>query len=511
MVPELGFSRIESDRIPNRIPELAQYFTPSWVCRLMVDHLSDINPHIVADIAVGKGELLWHAKRKWKHCQVFGFDIDKNLAEHCKERFGSGGYFSSADTLKKPSYDMIAIMHPGHSGGADLVLSNPPFGVIQLENVDGELAELLRRHKLATVGNGKKENVRAETAFFVKNLQILDNGGSLAILLPESVLSGAKTENFRRFVLQSTHVNYVLMLPVKSFDSNEARICVLVVQKNRQRKERKADTTIGIKSSKRGRIVRETINQNQLLKRMDPKFHLSWNHFDGTNTRFMPLAHYVSACRRGHGFYNEEKKLITKEAGRAYLHSVDIDPYVLRELHKLRTVPESVAERSLNAWVRNEDILLVRVGKGCAGRCGIALGLDKGGFASDCLYVIRSKSINPYYLCLFLNSSFAKKYLDACKRGVSSQYITKDDLLNLPIFVPDVKTVRTLANTFAETVHTPICSENPKAFSRIMKRLIRRIDILTDNTLLDESKIDLGYADESAESTTSSHNGNGSE
>ncbi len=53
---------------------------------------------------------------------------------------------------------------------------------------------------------------------------------------------------------------------------------------------------------------------------------------------------------------------------------------------------------------------------------------------SDCVHILRVSRIDCYFLCLFLNTRFAKEYLRACCRGVGSQYITKADLLSMPIF-----------------------------------------------------------------------------
>ena len=76
--------------------------------------------------------------------------------------------------------------------------------------------------------------------------------------------------------------------------------------------------------------------------------------------------------------------------------------------------------------------------------CNVA----ENAFASDCVYVLSNKQVDSYYLCLYLNTSFAKKYFNACTRGVCSRYLTKTDLMAMPLYLPEQKVVRRLSKAF---------------------------------------------------------------
>ena len=100
---------------------------------------------------------------------------------------------------------------------ADLAVSNPPFGTTQAEKLAPDLFDTLSMHNLVWADGTGGYQVHIETAFFVRNLELVDNGGYVAILLPEGVISGIKTEPFRRFLLTHTDVRFVLSLPINSF------------------------------------------------------------------------------------------------------------------------------------------------------------------------------------------------------------------------------------------------------------------------------------------------------
>ena len=104
-------------------------------------------------------------------------------------------------------------------------------------------------------------------------------------------------------------------------------------------------------------------------------------------------------------------------------------------------VDKKLGKQHPRALIRKDDVLLVRVGKGCAGKCAISTWATNA-FASDCVYVLRSKRVDLYYLCLYLKIPFAKKYFNACARGVCSRYITKADLMAMPLYLPGQKVTR---------------------------------------------------------------------
>lgn len=429
--------------------DLGQHFTPPGICKLMMKNLPAVDPGLVVDLAVGQGELLWHAKQEWLTCHIMGFDIDENLVQHCKSRFGRDGTFECVDILRTDLRDIRGIV-ASYSPlcTADLVLSNPPFGTIEAENLELGLSDTLSAHDLVWTDSTGVKRARTEIAFFIRNLEVVCEGGYVAILLPEGAISGVKAEPFRRFLLAHTRLHLVLSLPPNSFNSSEARISLLVVQKSACDTQTVATTQLGMVNTNGESAQIVTVNQHELLPRMDPKYYYTVAHLKNIANGWRPLGEYLDRCTRGYGFYGAERELLTHESELTYIHSTDIADFVVRKPRQHLAVPRILGKRHPQALISDGDVLLIRVGRGCVNRCAIANKMPSGGFASDCIYVIRSKQVDPYYLCLFLNTSFVKDCLDACRRGVCSQYISKADLMDLPFFLPEEEVIRRLSRDF---------------------------------------------------------------
>lgn len=428
---------------------LGQHFTPPSICKLMVKNIPALDPRLVVDLAVGQGELLWHAKQEWLTSHIMGFDIDEKLIQHCKSRFGQDGTFECVDILRTDLRDIHGIV-TSHSPlyTADLVLSNPPFGTIEAENLELGLLDTLSAHHLVWIDSTGGKRVRTEVAFFIRNLEVVCEGGYVVILLPESAVSGVKAESFRHFLLANTRLRLILSLPPNSFNSSEARISLLIVQKSACNTQTVAPTQLGVVNTNVESAQTMTVNQHELLPRMDPKYYYTVAGLKNIANGWRPLGEYLDCCTRGYGFYGAERELLTRESELTYIHSTDIADFVVRKSRQHLAVPRTLGKRYPQALISEGDVLLVRVGRGCVSRCAIANKMLSGGFASDCIYVIRSQRVDPYYLCLFLNTSFVKDYLDACRRGVCSQYITKADLMALPFFLPEEEVIRRLSRDF---------------------------------------------------------------
>jgi len=430
----------------------SQHFTPVEICELMMNKIPISDARFVVDLSVGKGELLWSAKKKWPACWAMGFDIDQQLIDHCKSRFGDYASFECVDTIRTNLADIRYMLNGNsYTPTIDLAVSNPPFGTTQAVNLDPDLLDTLSMHNLVWTDSAGRYRVHAEAAFFVRNLELVENGGYIAMLLPEGVISGTKTEAFRRFLLAHTQVCLVLSLPINSFDSSEARISLVIAQKSTIGAGIVAKVHLGAIDDNTESTQTVAVNQQVLLSRMDPGYHLMMARLKKEVDDFMPLGEYLDSCSRGYGFYGDDRSLLTRKGDLEYIHSVDIRDFVIRQAPQRLMVTSKVGGQHQRALISREDVLFVRVGAGCVGKCAIVTWLTKA-FASDCLFVLSSKRIDSYYLCLYLNTPFAKKYFDACARGVCSRYVTKADLMAMPLYLPEKQICRRLSKAFKKIV-----------------------------------------------------------
>ncbi len=414
----------------------------------MMEKIPISDAGLVVDLSVGKGELLWYAKRKWPACWVAGFDIDQALIDHCKSRFGGSGTFNCVDTLRTNLPDIRDMFgSKSYTHPVNLALSNPPFGTTAAEELAPDLLDTLSAHKLVWTDGTGGYQVLTEAAFFLRNLGLVDNGGYVAILLPEGVVSGMKTESFRRFLLTHTKIRLVLSLPINSFNSSEARISLVIAQKSTVKAERTGKVHLGSVDGDTESMPSVAVNQRDLLLRMDPAYHIMTAKLKKVLNEFKPLGRYLDSCTRGYGFYGGDRSLLTCDGDFQYIHSIDIRDFVIEKSAQRLMVDKKLGKQHPRALIRKDDVLLVRVGKGCAGKCAISTWATNA-FASDCVYVLRSKRVDLYYLCLYLNTPFAKKYFNACARGVCSRYITKADLMAMPLYLPGQKVTRELSRAF---------------------------------------------------------------
>ena len=458
--------------------DLGQHFTPASICRMMMQHVPAVNPAVVTDLAMGQGELLWHAKQKWPYCQIIGFDIDSKLVKHCRSRLGLDGVYERMDVLKaSPLKARDRTIAHSLNGGVDVALSNPPFGITPMKELEPTLSKMLNDHDLLFSNNGNGKLARTEIAFFLRDLQVISLEGYIAILLPESAISGVKTQSFRRFLLNHTRLHLILSLPPNSFHSAEARICLLVTQKKEHLVNKRIFVSIGIVDSKMKTVQTAKVDQHRLISRMDPKYYTKIAELRRLTRGWETLGDYVHDCSRGYGLYGSERRLFNTDGDLTYIHSINIANFIVRRSEQ-PTVPGSLAKHHPQALVHEKDVLLVRVGKGCIGRCAIASKMSRDGFASDCVYIIRSQRIDPYYLCLFLNTSFAKDYVNSCRRGVCSQYITKLDVMALPIFIPGVETIHKLSTAFRKILDQMDCSDDTSQHILGLSLLTRQLDAL---------------------------------
>ena len=224
------------------------------------------------------------------------------------------------------------------------------------------------------------------------------------------------------------------------------------------------------------------VNQEELLSRMDPGYHLMMAHLKNVGNDFKKLGEYLDSCARGYGFYGDDRSLLTRNGDLEYIHSVDIRDFVIRQSPQRSMVTAKIGRQHQRALIRKGDLLLVRVGKGCVGRCAIVTWLTNA-FASDCVYVLSSKRIDLYYLCLYLNTPFSKKYFDTCTRGVCSRYITKVDLMAMPLYLPEKKVIRRLSRAFKNILGktSPSCVSEDQLKDTLA--LVNELNVLISSTI----------------------------
>jgi len=234
--------------------ERGEFFTPYPIVELAVKMLDPKDYELVLDPACGSGGFLIQAmkhvwdtidknrpdleektridmKVRYAHTYIRGIDINPDLAKVAKMHMvlyddGHTGIFAEnaleeferiADTTKGPNQITLEC--------ADIVMTNPPFGS------KGKVTDkrILRQFELGFkwkqdkktgkwIKTDQLQNGQVPDILFIERcLQLLKDGGRMAIVLPDGNLNNSSLGYVREFIQQKARILAVVSMPVGTF------------------------------------------------------------------------------------------------------------------------------------------------------------------------------------------------------------------------------------------------------------------------------------------------------
>jgi len=245
-----------------------QFFTPRNMIKMMVDILDPGDEDFIIDPACGSGGFLIETLRHvWRKLDADGEKYhwnNENLNEEKKE-FASNkirgidkDYF-----LSKVSKAYMAIIGDGKSGIVcedslenpqnwnektrikidlnkfSVLLTNPPFGSkIPVSGEDKlkqyELAHKWKQDKkTGEWEKGKLKDKEAPQILFVERcLQLLKDGGRMAIVLPDGIYGNNSLGYIRSWLLERTKIVAIIDVPTETFMPNTpTKTTIMILQK----------------------------------------------------------------------------------------------------------------------------------------------------------------------------------------------------------------------------------------------------------------------------------------
>jgi type I restriction enzyme M protein len=245
-----------------------QFFTPRNVVKMIVDILQPTETDKIIDPACGSGGFLIDAlKYVWENAEQkytkLGWkegDIEKKKIEIATKNFrgidkdyflskvakaymnlvgdGTTGIFCE-DSLELPENWRSETRDKIQLGTFDILLTNPPFG----SNIKVEGEEKLKQYDLAfqwkkskTQQGLTKSNLKDKEApqilFIERCLQLLKDGGKMAVVLPDGIF-GNETESYvRNWILNNAKIVAIIDIPLETFlPHTGTKTSVLVLQK----------------------------------------------------------------------------------------------------------------------------------------------------------------------------------------------------------------------------------------------------------------------------------------
>ena len=211
------------------------YSTPPLLAELLVQIATNGNDNLdrVYDPACGSGSLLTQFAKvfesKGHKGKVFGQEIDKSTYNLCRMNLLLHGLENGqidielGNTLLNPQF--------GNSQPFDAIASNLPMSITW--NGDNSNLKDDRRFSPAGVLAPKS---RADLAFVMHTLSMLSDRGKVAVsILPAVLWKGGSERQIRKYLIDNNYIDGVIQLPKMFWYNGRTPICVLVLQKNRNR------------------------------------------------------------------------------------------------------------------------------------------------------------------------------------------------------------------------------------------------------------------------------------
>ncbi|OZG32112.1 MULTISPECIES: N-6 DNA methylase [Rickettsieae] len=256
------------------VGEKGEFFTPREIVKLAVQILDPSPNQTIIDPACGSGGFLIYAlEHVWKkmdHDRTYKNSTDinrlkKQIAEKCFY-----GLEKEIDLVKICKAYMTIIgdgkskivqentLHPIHEfqvktkelittqkdgeielNTFDFVVTNPPFGSkIKVLKEDCKYFELGHQYKKegnSFIRTNKVKETEPQELFIERCLQLLKDGGKLAIVLPETYLHAPSKKHVLDFLVKENNIIAVIDLPHNTFRPYcNAKTCLLVLEKGKR-------------------------------------------------------------------------------------------------------------------------------------------------------------------------------------------------------------------------------------------------------------------------------------
>ncbi|MFA4909694.1 MAG: restriction endonuclease subunit S [Desulfobacteria bacterium] len=119
-----------------------------------------------------------------------------------------------------------------------------------------------------------------------------------------------------------------------------------------------------------------------------------------------------------------------------YIRNKDINDFLIKD-DEPALIPKAVYDNLPKYHIREKDLLITVVGT--LGKVAIATNNDTKSIFSCKSTIIRAKSINSFYLLVYLNSNTGKLFSLRGKRGAIQEGLNLPDLKEIQVFIPSNK------------------------------------------------------------------------
>ena len=490
-----------------------QFFTPEPVIDFCVEMMQPKPNEKIIDPACGSGGFIMSAlkylQKNYSELDtnsivsenIFGADINKSIARIAKMKLllEANGKTNVLCTNTLEDLDSLKLSL-SNSKGFDLVLANPPFGA-KITNTS-TLSKFDLGHKWT---NHNKEyhktkivypNQNAEILFIERCLQLLNEGGRMAIVLPNGNFENPSLEYLRYYIKLKSKILAIVNLPQETFIpfGTGVKTSLLFLQKDTPNLVREYPiffgrvTKLGYQGNKNGtptyqkdkfgQIIKDScgqplldedfsdiidayknfqkgteiekensfsINYNELNGRFDYDFYSPENRkmFSSLkNTKTVRLGDICDIIKVKSGKLKESNQIVEYvELSDINTHSYEIINSTTLQVHEL---PSRASYE-----IKEGDIITAIAGNSIGTRKHATALVTKdfeGSICTNGFRVLRNIKINSFYLLYFLKSEVFLKQIFMYRTGAAIPNVSDTDLANTLINLPDEKTIEEISS-----------------------------------------------------------------
>ncbi|WP_141249437.1 N-6 DNA methylase [Sphingobium sp. D43FB] len=363
-----------------------KFYTPAPVAKQLVALIS-AEPSYILDLCSGPGALSAAALERWRPSSIVTIDKDPTVRP----------FFNGLDRLVHRHIVGDALQIDGSHGlggdGFDVVLTNPPFGYRpRCDN----LYQIVDR---SIVGRGLR-SVTAEMAALAQAFWFAKPGATVASIMPDTLVAGARAAWFRQQVEHVADVCAIKSLPPHTFHRTDAKTHLVVLRKHSSSAARDSNAEPGCFYSSSGNWLTSAAGTPERVGNTlaDLGVQVVRGATNATKAR---------AERRA--LFHTDGFAAAAEHGVLELNGHEPCP------NEVEAVPG--------------DILMARVHRNIEAKVAL---VARGTLPiSDCVYRLRCPKSVTESVWRWLRSSDGRTRLSAAVRGVSARHLPKSELLNM--------------------------------------------------------------------------------
>jgi type I restriction enzyme M protein len=401
---------------------LGRYYTQNEISQLLVGLLPSLSPSSLLDLGAGEGSLSVAALSRWTDIELVTVDVDRDASRVLSSRLKEGGFQGKHHHLPHDALGtgLKSLLSDRAIGPIGAAVCNPPFLVPKWRKEYG--------HILEDAGfSGSFPAITSTDAaalFLAQNLRLLNTGGELGIIVPDSLVCAEKYLGFRASLLQNYDVVQAIRLPRGSFTGTDALAHILVVSK---KQPSCPSIRLSCLASAEGPMRTIHVERDLAIRKLDYSYHAAELASGSAGVR---LRDVLTDLRRG-SLNSAEVRASTSFV----LHTTNIDANMRGswlDFDKRSFRPGAVSDTATIAEAG--DIVVGRVGRNAADK---VIGVAKGRVAlSDCLFRLRVQPEHREQSLRSIASESGKRWMEMRACGVAARHIAKNDLLNLPLDCP---------------------------------------------------------------------------